>query len=112
MDASAISRGLATHLVADFPVRISPDTTAALHKRNIALSFTATHPKQVTNADLAMAHHIIALNEHEHRTMLESLHPGWAERVEFWNIMDVDAAPPQSELPLLEEKVLALLRNL
>lgn len=112
MDAFAISRGLATHLVADFPVRISPDTTAALRKCNIALSFTSTHPKQVTNADLATAHLIIALNEHEHRTMLEALHPGWAERVEFWNILDVDAASPQSELPLLEKKVLTLLDNL
>jgi protein-tyrosine phosphatase len=110
-DDRAISRGLATHLVKDFPESLSPDTLAALRERNIALTNTAPFPRQLTNADLALASRIIALNAGDHRPMLEKLHPGWAHRIEFWDIHDVEAASPASQLPLIESRVLKLFQD-
>ena len=105
----AFSRGLAVHLVKDFPSRISPDTVAALSARGIPLTHTSRYPQQLDNTDLARAWRIIALKESEHRVMLDVLHPGWAARVEFWNIHDVEADSPLAQLPLLEARVCALL---
>jgi protein-tyrosine phosphatase len=105
----AFSCGLATYLVKDFPDRISPDTLSALEARNIPLTLTSAYPRQLANADLAVAVRIIALNAGEHRAMLDILHPGWSQRVEFWDIRDVESDTPANQLPLLEAKVLALL---
>ncbi|MDR1816833.1 MAG: hypothetical protein LBR07_01325 [Puniceicoccales bacterium] len=109
-DVRAISRGLATFLVKDFPETLSPDTEAELRARGISPEeFAGDGPRQLENGDLATAARIIALNEREHRAMLDATHPGWAERVEFWNILDVEADAPAAQLPRLAEAVLALL---
>lgn len=107
--ARAFSRGLATYLVKDFPDRISPDTVAALHELGIPLSCTAPYPQQVSNADLAVSHRIIALKHSEHHAMLQLLHPGWEEHVEYWDIHDTDDAPATTQLPRVQKAVLALL---
>lgn len=110
--ARAFSRGLATHLVTDFPDRISPHAVAALAERSIPLSCTAARPCQVSNTDSATAHRIIALKEAEHRVMLQKLHPGWEDCVEYWDIHDIEISAPRTEIPRLEEKVLATLETL
>ncbi|MDR2862610.1 MAG: hypothetical protein LBV54_01850 [Puniceicoccales bacterium] len=109
LHARAFSRGLATHLVAHFAEHISPNAEVALAARGIPLECTGPRPLQVSNTDLAHAHHIIAMNEEEHRVMLHLLHPGWEERVEYWHILDTDSGLPESELPRLEKRVLELL---
>jgi protein-tyrosine phosphatase len=105
----AFSRGLAVHLVRDFPERISPNTVFALRERDIPLTHTSLRPRQLANEDLAVAAHVVALKEAEHRPLLEHLHPGWSQRIEFWHIDDVDAGEPALQLPKLEKKTLALL---
>ncbi|MDR2512472.1 MAG: low molecular weight phosphatase family protein [Puniceicoccales bacterium] len=107
--ARAFSRGVAAYLVKDFPDRISPDTVAALRARGIPLTCTATYPQQVSNTDLATAQHIVALKRDEHYAMLRWLHPGWEDRVEYWDIHDTDDAPPETQLPRVQEAVFALL---
>ncbi|MDR2981738.1 MAG: hypothetical protein LBV12_05775 [Puniceicoccales bacterium] len=107
--ARAFSRGLAIHLVADHPDRISPHTVSALVDRSIPLSCTSSRPCQVANTDFATAHRIIALKESEHRAMISLLHPGWEDRVEYWHADDVEAGSPCEVLPLIENKVLAIL---
>ncbi|MDR2845638.1 MAG: low molecular weight phosphatase family protein [Puniceicoccales bacterium] len=112
LDSRASSRGLATHLVTDFDERISPNTVAALAARGIPQTCTSFRPQQVTNADLATAHRIIALKESEHRPMLRLLYPGWEDRVEYWHIHDVESGTPETQLPRIEEKVLQMLATL
>ncbi len=109
--ARAFSRGLATHLAADLPGKISPHTIRALAERGIPLTCTGACPAQVGNTDLATAQHIVAVKEAEHRVLLAQLHPGWEERVEYWQVHDLDAGTPEEILPGLERQVLALLNQ-
>ena len=111
LKARAFSRGLATHLVADFPDLISPHTVEALAARNISQELTGPRPVQVSNTDLATSTRIIAVKEAEHRAMLADLHPGWEDRVEYWHIHDIDFAKPQDALPELEIKLGLLLEQ-
>lgn len=109
MASRAFSRGLATHLVADFPDLISPHTVEALAARSIPESNTGPRPIQVSNTDLATSTRIIALKEAEHRAMLTDLHPGWENRVEYWHVHDIDFAHPSAALPEIEALIATLL---
>ncbi len=109
LKARSFSRGLATHLVADFPDLLSPHTVEALAARRIPETNTGPRPVQVANTDLATASRIIALKEAEHRAMLTELHPGWEDRVEYWHVHDIDFAHPSAALPEIETLVGALL---
>lgn len=107
--ARAFSRGLATHLVKDFPDFLSPHTVKGLAARGIPEHHTAERPVQCSNTDLAVASRIIALKELEHRPLLTALHPGWENRVEYWHVHDIDFAEPAAALPEIELKVGLLL---
>jgi len=107
----AFSRGLAIHLVADFPDLLSPHTVEALASRRIDRAHTGPRPVQVSNSDLATSLRIVAVKEVEHRPMLAELHPGWEDRVEYWHIHDIDFAKPQDAIPELEIKLGLLLEQ-
>lgn len=107
--ARAFSRGLATHLVADFPDLLSPHTVTRLAQLRIPEEFTSPRPVQCSNEDLATASVIVALKEAEHRPMLEELHPGWEDRVRYWHVHDVDFSAPTQALPEIETLVGSLL---
>ncbi len=109
LSARALSRGLATHLVAEFPDFISPHTVEALAARKIPESHTGSRPVQVSNTELATSTRIIALKEAEHRAMLTELHPGWEDRIEYWHVHDIDFAHPSSALPEIEALIATLL---
>lgn len=109
LTARAFSRGLATHLVADFPDLISPHTVEALAALRIPQSHTGPRPVQVSNTDLATSARIIALKEAEHRAMMTALHPGWEDRVQYWHVHDIDFAHPSAALPEIEALVASLL---
>lgn len=105
----AFSRGLATHLVAEYPDFISPHTTRRLAELGIPESYTGKRPIQCANEDLATAVRIIALKEAEHRVLLTQLHPGWESRVSYWHVHDVDFSAPTEALPEIEQLVAGLL---
>lgn len=104
----AFSRGLATHLVQG-EGEISLYTRFALAARGIAIHHTASHPVQLTRADLERAHRTIAVKEAEHRPLMQRLFPDWENRIEYWAVHDLDAAAPDVSIPLLEQRVLAVL---
>ena len=107
----AFSRGLATHLVANFPDFISPHTVKRLAQLRIPESYTSVRPVQCSNEDLATAVCVIALKEAEHRAMLTELHPGWQDRVRYWHVHDMDFSDPSQALPEIEELIAALLEE-
>ncbi len=61
-------------------------------------------PLPVTNADLSIAAHVVALMEEEHRPLLRERHPVWENRVEYWDVRDDEHA-----LPLVENEVTRLI---
>jgi hypothetical protein len=40
------------------------------------------------------------------------LHPAWADRIAYWEISDLDAAPAAVALPAIEARVLAVIAGL
>jgi len=91
---------------------ISPHTVAALNARGVALPEVIGKPRALSADDLASADHVVALKEAEHRPLLEAKFPGWADRVEFWHVHDLDAATPDVALAEVEVRVRALIDRL
>ena len=106
----AFSRGLATHLAPDDGLSIY--TLNALIDRGIPIHFTAADKASVTESDLRRATRRIALLESEHRPYIRSLFPDWEDKVEYWHAQDLDVAPADEVLPVIEAKVIALVRQL
>lgn len=108
----AVSRGLATHLV-DGCGNISVHTVDALGALGIGLGEAALlRPVQLKLEDLEGAHRVIALKEAEHRPMMESQFPEWADRVEYWQVHDLDFALPAESLGAIGQLVESLVAEL
>jgi protein-tyrosine phosphatase len=67
-------------------------------------------PVQVTDADFDAADRVIALDEEEHRPMLEARFPD--RPVAYWRVRDVQFWRPERALPLIEREVEGLLARL
>ncbi len=106
----AFSRGLAIHLAP--PDGLSPHTTRRLQERRISLQHTAPAPRQAAEADFRRAARVVALKETEHRPLMARLHPAWENRVEYWEISDLDGATPDTALAAIEAHVARLLDGL
>lgn len=108
----AESRGLAIELGRHLVGPISADTLKRLGELNVALSEPCRSPLECSAADLQSAARVIALKEAEHRPLLESRHAGWASRVEYWHVHDLDFATPDVALADIERQVRALVESL
>jgi len=108
----AASAGLLPEHFAVNPGPISPTVIRVARERGLFVPEPARAPRAVTAHDLATANRIIALKESEHRPILVAHFPEWADRVVYWNIHDVDVAPPSETLPLIERAVAALVEEL
>jgi len=108
---TAISRGLATHLVADCGP-ISLHTLEALKTMEIDLGRTGPAPVQLSVDDLNSCQRVIALKEAEHRPMFEAQFPEWKGPVEYWHVHDLDFAQPAQALAEIQALVEALVDDL
>ena len=108
----ATSRGLATELISPNDGPISLNAVNGLKDRGITLGNDIRYPIQLEESDLHQANRVIALYEPEHRPYLESRFPGWADRIEYWNIPDRELAPVNQALAAIEVNVLELITQL
>ena len=69
-------------------------------------------PLQCAATDLETAHRIIALNEPEHRPLIRARFPEWEQRVQFWQVEDVEYIRPEVALAAIEEQIDGLLGGL
>ncbi len=69
-------------------------------------------PMDLHEDDLREAKVTIAVNEIEHRPLMEARFPDWTERVRYWRIFDVDVTAADTGLAAIEEAVQALLTEL
>ncbi|MCY4408994.1 MAG: hypothetical protein OXC27_00895, partial [Caldilineaceae bacterium] len=65
-------------------------------------------PMDLQEDDLRAATVTIAVNEIEHRPLMEARFPEWTERVRYWRIFDVDVTAADTGLAAIEEAVQAL----
>jgi len=105
----AFSRGLLTSLVADEPASLSPHTAARLAALGIPCDLTAPAPLQLAEEDLRVAHLAVAMRRGEHRALMRREHPKWADRIDYWDVEDIDEGPPARALARIEDEVARLL---
>lgn len=105
----AISRGLAIEMVGKDAGPISPATTYALNKKGIPLNGEIRPPIALAEQDLLSASHVVALKHAEHYPLMACKFPLWADRIEYWQVHDIDVETPARALPQIETAVLNLL---
>ena len=110
MDWQAASRGLQpSHENLGF---MSRDALDRLRELGIDPPEPLRLPIDLQGDDLNTATLTIAVNEIEHRPLMEARFPEWAERVRYWRIYDVDVTAAEAGLAAIEEAVQALLSEL
>lgn len=92
--------------------RISPHALDALANRGIRPAGAGRWPESLSQEMLEQADLVIALKESEHRPMLARRFPDWVERVEFWQVDDIDVVPPSVGIRQAEQRLLELLQRL
>jgi len=107
----AFSRGLKTGNPGNIGP-ISPYTAKALADRNISDPSCDNFPVLMQEIDLKQSDQIIALKRTEHYAMFVDKHLEWAEKVEYWEVHDVDMATPEEALPEIENLVAELIDKL
>ena len=106
---TAQSRGLATYLVNE---DLSRCTAHALHERGIDLAHTSLAGSQLTEVDLENSDLLIALEEKEHRPLIDQLFPSWVDKIRYWHVPDMKDLPPEEALPMVEALTLDLVYSI
>jgi protein-tyrosine phosphatase len=109
---SSTSRGVATELGIDNAGPLSLHVLQRLNHLNIHDDSASRLPMQVQKQDFQNADLIIALDEQEHRPMLQQRYPEWTNRIEYWNVPDLWAVTPDIALADIEKKVHELFARL
>jgi protein-tyrosine phosphatase len=107
----ATSRGLKTWMV-DGQGPISRFTVEHLGAKGIHLGRDIRFPLQLTEADLECADLVVAVKEAEHRPMMMEQFPFWADRINYWNVHDLDCQGPEEALPVCEACIETLVQGL
>ncbi len=110
LDWKAGSRGLQLSL--ENLGYMSKHTLDRLRKLGIEPRKPVRMPMDLQASDLTAAALTIAMNEIEHRPLMEARFPEWAESVRYWQMYDLDVADADSGLAAIENAVLALLDEL
>ena len=105
----AQSRALAVELGVNNIGPLSPFALQALAARGLSAQGGGRMPAQCGAVDLQTAHRIIALNEPEHRPLVRERFPEWEQRMQFWQVRDVEFVAPEVALAAIEQHVDILL---
>jgi hypothetical protein len=97
---------------AAFWEKISRHTVARLTHHGMSTDVHQRLPLEVSQHDFEAADHIVAVKEAEHRPLIQANFPSWLDRVEFWEVHDVDFATPEEAIRQLEREVLGLMERL
>jgi protein-tyrosine phosphatase len=106
----AESRGLALDARNSGPM--SRHTSASLAALGISWAEYLRAPLSVTDADFAAADRVIAVKEAEHRRIVETEFPAWRDKVEYWQVHDLNCAMPNDTIAHLERDIARLLSSL
>ena len=112
LDWEATSRGLALELGVGNVGPISRHALAGLNTRGILLDRPVRYPLPLDGSMLTRADHIVALKQDEHLPLLQQRFPQDLSRFEFWQVPDLDCAPPDEALAQIENRVVALIERL
>lgn len=108
----ANSRALAIERLTSPTGRLSPLVLDALEARGLLARGAHRAPTPCTAPDLAAADLIVALKEAEHRPLVVERFAGWEDRIEFWNVDDIDGAPADFALKRIDDHIDALIARI
>jgi protein-tyrosine phosphatase len=108
----ADSRGLAIERGFNNKGFISPHADRGLRRRGLIVAIDERFPRQAINDDFEMSDKIIALDESEHRPLVETRFPKWIKVVEYWEIHDIDKTSPTIAIGQMEQRISELIRDL
>jgi protein-tyrosine phosphatase len=103
----AESRGFRLHAANIGP--ISTHAVEGLRLYGLVPDDPKRGPIVVTYDDLDRAARVIAVKRDEHRPMMERYFPDWVDRIEYWQIHDIDCAEPAAALSELKTRLDELL---
>ncbi len=107
----ATSRGLRTWAVGAHEGPISEFAAYRLTALDIPFD-SQRFPIQLSEVDLADADLVVALKKTEHHAMMAEQFPAWADRIQYWQIDDMDCATADEALPICESRVKCLVDRL
>ncbi|MGY4368241.1 protein-tyrosine phosphatase [Bradyrhizobium sp. LB1.3] len=108
----SFSRAVAEKLAPENVGPISPYALQALQAKGIEAGGAARIPVLCTLADFADAELVVALKEAEHRPMIEQRFSGIANRIEYWDVDDIEFLDPRTALGKIDELVRMLIRRM
>jgi protein-tyrosine phosphatase len=88
---------------------LSPFALQGLQLRGCSPTGGGRMPRQCAAIDLESADRIIALNEPEHRPLVRERFPEWEQRMQFWQVEDVELVRPEIALAAIEQHIDVLL---
>ena len=108
---SATSRGF----------RLSPNNNGAISEytdqecHKLRLNYDPDRwPMLLSEVDLQTATKIIALKETEHRPLMRQSFPDWEDKIDYWQIHDIDCVQPDKALAELSDcihKLISMMQN-
>ena len=110
--ARAVSRGLMTGLISEEMGGLSPHASRGLTARKIVRDEPGRRPIQIQESDFAEAKLVIAIDEWEHRPMIEQKFPHWANRIQYWQVADIGDLEPEAALFAMETHIRCLLEKM
>lgn len=108
----ADSRGLALERGVNNVGAISKYAVEALKQRGINILSQERFPQSAIAEDFQKFDLIVAVDESEHRPLMQERFPQWLDKIEYWLIHDIDKTSPQEALGELEKKVRELIQEL
>ncbi|BAY15037.1 protein-tyrosine-phosphatase (plasmid) [Nostoc sp. HK-01] len=112
LDWQADSRGLALERGVNNVGAISQYAAEALAVRLVNLPDDERFPLPVSEQDFESATRVIALDELEHRPLMNERFPHWAETIEYWLVHDIDKTSATVALEQIEKHILQLIEQL
>lgn len=103
------SRGLQLHPDNEGP--LSYHTLQECNKLGISME-PLRSPIELNEVDLIRSQLTIAIKETEHRPLMRITFPHWEQRIEYWEVHDLDVAPADETLPHLRWHIDSLIERL
>lgn len=86
-------------------------TISRLGHLGISVAEYLRFPQDLTLTDLNSVQHVVAVKGTEHRPLMSARFPDWLNKVEFWEVHDIDCLGPEDALPHLEREVNQLFKR-
>ncbi len=112
LDWQADSRGLALERGVNNLGAISQYALEALAVRLVTVPDDERFPKPATEQDFQSATKIIALDEFEHRPLMNERFPEWVDAIEYWLVHDIDKTSALEALGQIEKNLQQVIAQL